>query len=586
MKANRHDHGRRGTAPGSGPRGRSGLAVPKLLGALVALLIVLIVLAWPLRIHPFDGWLHAVVGGPGEHPAVVAQAGEPGEQLYTCPMDPEVITTEPGTCPICKMDLVPVKEAPDEGAGAAGALARSPAGAEAALRERAAADEAAGRPAPQLWTCGMHPQVIQEEPGTCPICKMDLVPLRVDEGAEAGPVGAPEAAAAGAEGGGERRILFYRNPMDPSITSPVPRKDEMGMDYVPVYADEAAAGAQGAVVTIDPVVQQNMNVVTEPVRRQDLRREIRTVGYLDYDQQRMVSVTTKYSGFIEKVHVSYLGEPVRRGEPLFEVYSPELVQTEQELLSARRYADRMRDAPGDAAQRAQALYDAVRARLGYWDIAPAQIRRLEETGRVFRTLTVTAPAGGVVMKRMDGLEGMAIKPGMELMHIADLSSLWLAAEVYENQLPWVDVGSTATMTLDYFPGESFTGRVRYVEPQVSQKTRSVGVTLEVPNPGGRLRPGMYATVAFEPVVARDAVVVPAQAVLRTGERDLVVVALGGGRFAPREVVLGPEGHGLVQILSGLQAGESVVTSSQFLIDSESNLRAAIQKMIAERAQRD
>jgi len=421
-----------------------------------------------------------------------------------------------------------------------------------------------------LWTCGMHPQVVEDKPGQCPICGMDLVPLR-EEGS----------GAAVAKPSGEREILFYRNPMDPTITSPAPRKDDMGMDYVPVYADEAeSAATDGAVVTINPAVQQNMNVVTERVERRDISHRIRTVGYLDYDQEKMVSVTTKYPGFIEKTYVNYVGQPVRKGEPLFEIYAPELVQTEQELLSALRYATSLGRAPEETRRRAEALVEAAQLRLSYWDISDEQVRQLEETGEVFRTLQVATPAGGVVMKRMPGLEGMAVRPGMELLHIADLSDLWLTVEIFEDQLPWLDIGSTATVTMTYFPGEIFHGRVRYIEPEVSEKTRTIRLTLEVPNRGSRLRVGMYATVVFEPLAATNAIAAPSEAVLRTGERNVVIVALGEGRFAPREVRLGPQGEGFVQILEGLSDGDEIVTSAQFLIDSESNLREAIQKMIA------
>jgi Cu(I)/Ag(I) efflux system membrane fusion protein len=405
------------------------------------------------------------------------------------------------------------------------------------------------------------------------------VPMKDSMGMDYVPVYADEAQQA--KSAGERKILFYRNPMDPTITSPVPMKDSMGMDYVPVYADEAQqAGSSGTDIRIDPSVVQNMNVVSAPVERRDLTREIRTVGYLDYDQQKMVSVTTKYSGFIEKVYANYIGEPVRRGAPLFEIYSPELVQSQEELLSAIAYTKRLADAPADARQRADALADAARTRLAFWDISDDQIQRLESSGKVQRTLTVTAPASGVLMMRMPGLEGMAVKPGMELFHIADLSTLWLSVEVFEDQLSWLRQGSEAAVSLAYFPGEVFHGRVRFVEPQVEEKTRTVGLRIEVPNPDGRLRAGMYATVRFSPVLAHDAVVVPSQAVLRTGERNLVVLALGQGRFEPRQVELGPEGDHYIQVLSGLQPGQKVVTSAQFLLDSESNLQAAIQNLVA------
>jgi RND family efflux transporter MFP subunit len=356
------------------------------------------------------------------------------------------------------------------------------------------------------------------------------------------------------------------------------------MDLVPVEAESEHLGGagreNGAIVTIDPMVVQNMNVVTRYVKRRDIAHEIRTVGYLEYDQERMVSVTTKFSGFIEKTYVNYIGQPVRKGEPLFEIYSPELVQTEQELLSAMRYVKSLANAPESARSRAVALLEAARQRLVFWDIATEQIRSLEESGELFRTLQIVAPASGVVMKRMPGLEGMATRPGMELLHIADLSNLWLSVEIFDDQLPWLDIGSPATVTLSYFPGVTYRGRVRYIEPEVSEKTRTVQLKLDVPNRDRRLRVGMYATVVFEPVAAADVITVPVEAVIRTGARDVVVVALGGGRFAPREVVLGPRGDGFIQVLDGLAEGEEIVTSAQFLIDSESNLREAVNKLLA------
>jgi RND family efflux transporter MFP subunit len=520
------------------------------LFANLAWLGIGVVLTWgllanPLGLSSLDSLRHRLLR---DHPASAQEpVARESAQLWTCGMHPEVIQEEPGTCPICHMDLVPLRA---EGAG------------------RTAATHTEGA---HQWTCPMHPEIVEDEPGSCPICHMDLVSPR----GEASPASAAS---------GPREVLFYRNPMDPTITSPAPAKDEMGMDYVPVYSNEVGDAAMGgATVTIDPTVVQNMNVLTAAAEKGELAREIRTVGYLEYDQQKMVSVTTKYPGWIEKVFVNYVGEPVRKGQPLFEIYSPELVQTEQDLLSAIEFARRMQDATEDAHRRALDLVEASRQRLGYWDVTQEQVRKLEETGKAFRTLTVVAPAGGVVMKRMPGLEGRAVRPGMELFHIADLSSLWLSVEAFEDQIRWLRVGSVAEVSLSSFPGETFKGRVRFIEPQISEATRTVPLKLEVPNRGGRLRAGMYATVRFRPVVARDAVLVPTPAVLRTGQRNLVVVTEGGGRFTPREVTLGVEGEGRVEILSGLRAGEEVVTSAQFLIDSESNLREAVQKLIAARS---
>ncbi len=439
--------------------------------------------------------------------------------------------------------------------------------------------EAGSDPDAELWTCSMHPHILEENPGECPICGMELVRVA---GALSG-----RGAVAPFGSTSEREILFYRNPMDPTITSPVAAKDEMGMDYLPFYADEAeqAMGA-GTTVSINPAVVQNMNVQTALVERRDLTHKVRTVGYLEYDQERMVTVTTKYTGWVEKVYVNYVGEPVRRGQPLFEVYSPELVQTEQELLSAieyaRKFATNMEDPAADARRRAEALVDAARTRLSYWDIAPEQIAELEETGEIFRTLKVVAPSSGLVMKRMPGLEGMAVKPGMETYHIANLSSLWLSVEIFEDQVAWVRERTPAEVRFTYFPGETFRGTVRFIEPEFSEKTRTLRVKLEVPNPGGRLRAGMFATVTFEPVAAPDALTVPSLAVLRTGQRSVVVLDLGEGRFAPRAVTLGHPGEEYVEVLEGLAEGDRVVTSAQFLIDSEANLQAAIQKMIAQR----
>lgn len=544
------------TSPkGAGKRGRRALAnLGWVLGGAV---LTLFLVADPLSLHPVDTWLHTVLSHrePGASEDGVA---EHEGMLWTCGMHPQVVQEEPGQCPICGMNLVPLDlgEAGHEGHDHEAAVAAS---------------------AATVWTCEEHPEIRESEPGECPIDGRPLVPVEPD-------------VAATAKTDGEREILFYRNPMDPSITSPVPRKDEMGMDYVPVYADEAEGEGQpalndGPVVFIDPATVQNMNVQTVPVERRTVAREIRTVGYLEYDQQKMVSVTTKYSGFIEKVYVNYVGEPVAEGQPLFEIYSPELVQTEQELLSALEYSRRMANAPEESRGRAESLVQAARQRLAYWDINPEQVERVEETGQVHRTLTVTAPGSGVVMMRMKGLEGMAARPGMELFHIADLSSLWLNVEVFEEQLSWVREGSMADVTLSYFPGEHFTGRVRYIEPEVSEKTRTVSLMLEVPNRNRKLKSGMYATVVFRPPAAESTVAVPSQAVLRTGQRNVVIVALGEGRFAPREVTLGVSGEGYVQVLEGLSGDETIVISSQFLIDSESNLKAAIQRMVAEKAEK-
>lgn len=416
----------------------------------------------------------------------------------------------------------------------------------------------------QLWTCGMHPEVIQDEPGLCPICHMELTPMGDSQSSD------HEHAAGNASG------ETWTCPMHPMIEEPAPGSCPIcGMDLVQSGEEEGDATEAGPEVALAPDVIQTMNVRTTRAGRRDLERTIRTVGHLEYDQEKMVSVTTRYAGFVERVWVHSDGEEVQRGQPLFEVYAPELVQTQKELLAAIRYAERLHDADPESRSRARAMVDAARTRLEYWDIPADQIAAIEDSGEIVRTVTVTSPATGVVMRRAHGLEGMAVKPGVEALHVAGFSTLWLTVEVFEHQLAWIEPGDGATIRFDYFPGETFTATVRTVEPEVSPRTRSVELVLEVPNPDGRLRVGMYATVEFEPVVARDAVAVPTESVIRTGERDVVVAALGDGRFVPREVELGIQADGFVQILEGLEAGDEIATSAQFLIDSESRLQAAV-----------
>ncbi len=425
-----------------------------------------------------------------------------------------------------------------------------------------------------LWTCGMHPEVIQDHPGTCPICRMELTPL------EASAVSRPEGPAE-----------LWTCPMHPEVIQDHPGACPIcGMDLVarpggqPGHDHEKASATPGTapIVALEPGVVQQMNVATALVERRNLARRVRTVGSLDYDQQRMVTVTTRFSGFVESSRVGSVGQPIRAGQPLFDIYSPDLVQTQRELIAAVAYAAELRGAPPEVRSRAEKLVEATRTRLSYWEIPPDEVAEIERTGVVMRTLTVRAPSSGVVMKLAHGLDGMALQPGMDVVHLADLSRMLLTVEVFEDQQAWLRPGTTATATFDSLPGRQVEARVRYIEPEVNPTTRTVQLVLELPNEDNALRVGMYATVVFAPVAVHDAVVVPAQAVIRTGERDVVVVALGEGRFQPREVTLGLEADGVFEVRSGLAPGETIVTSAQFLIDSESNLEAAIQKMIAAR----
>ncbi len=430
----------------------------------------------------------------------------------------------------------------------------------------------------QLWTCGMHPQVILDEPGYCPICGMELVPLK-QEPAEAKVT--PEPSEKPIEKA-DKKILYWRAPMDPTYISDKPGKSPMGMDLIPVYEGEEEISA-GPTVVIDPVVVHNIGVQTAPVKKMDLYRIIRTVGHLDYDEEKLYRVNIKFSGWIEKLYVDETGQAVRTGQPMLEIYSPELVTTQEEYLLALSNAKKLEESPfGEISTSARSLLESTRRRLLYWDITEKQIKDLEEKGIISKTMSLYSPVDGIVVSKM-AEQGMHVKSGMDLYRIADLSTIWVYAHIYEYEVPWVKVGQTVEMELPYIPGEVFQGRVDYIYPYLDQKTRDVKIRLVFPNPGLDLKPEMYANVRIESRLGRAVTAVLGEAIIRSGKRNVAFVAKGGGKFEPRDVIVGAEGQdGYVEILAGLQSGEEVVTSAQFLLDSESRLKEAIQKMLETR----
>ena len=425
--------------------------------------------------------------------------------------------------------------------------------------------------AKQLWTCGMHPQVIQDEPGNCPICGMKLVPVKQADAPPSQPVLAK----------GERKIKYWRAPMDPNYISDKPGKSPMGMDLIPVYEDEQPA-ASG--IRVDPGFLQNFAVRTAVAEKGSIPVEIRTLGTLTYNEKNIASVNTKFEGWIEKANVNYIGEPVRKGQVLFEIYSPQLVTTQQEYLASLQYLERLKAGGNpEAIERAAALVQASRERLRYWDITESQIDDLKQSGKITRTLAMLSPASGVVVAKMDkALEGMRLSPGMNVYKIADLSTVWAQIEVYEYQLQYLRLGQGARITIDAFPGRTWSGKIIYLDPSLNQQTRTLKAYVEIANRDSKLRPEMYANVELRTPAVPGAVKVPSEAILHTGDRSVVIVEKGKGLFEPREVQLGAIGGGYQEVRQGLRAGETVVTSSQFLIDSESNLKEAINKMLAAR----
>jgi RND family efflux transporter MFP subunit len=397
---------------------------------------------------------------------------------------------------------------------------------------------------------------------------------------------APATPAASAQGGSsgaapQRKIKYWRAPMNPNYISNKPGKSPMGMDLIPVYEDEMA---QETGIRVDPNFVQNFGVRTATAELGSIPVDIRTIGLLDYNQKNLVLVNTKYGGWIEKAYVNYVGEPVTRGQVLFEIYSPQLVTTEQEYLSTLQYVRQLeKAAEPDAVERARSLLNATRERLRYWDITDAQIQQLQQTGTIMRTLKVFSPVSGVVTEKMsDSLEGMNLTPGMNVYKIADLSTIWAGIEVYEDDIRYMQLGRQADITVDAFPNRHWTGKVIYIDPNISPQTRTLKVSVQIPNPHGILRPQMYANVEIRVPAVSRAVKIPEEAVLHSGERSVVIVEKAKGLFEARNVKLGALGGGSREILSGVQPGETVVTSSQFLIDSESNLKEAVQKMLTER----
>ena len=412
----------------------------------------------------------------------------------------------------------------------------------------------------QLWTCGMHPNVISEEPGQCPICGMNLTPIKRTVGEE--DTGTEHEADTEHEAATEEAAQEGITEQDSSMAM-IPSRD--------------------ASIVIDPVTIQNIGVQTTPVQERPLTRSIRTVGHLDYNEELLSRINIKYPGWIERLYVNETGQQVSAGDPLLDIYSPEMVAAQEEYLLAYQNHKNLEGSEFETISKgAKSLLDASRRRLLYWDVTEAQIKALEERGAITRTLTIYAPSKGIVVERMAEM-GMRVTPGTDLYRMADLSSIWVFAHVYDADAPWLSPGLNAEMELPYNPGKVYRGTIDYIYPYLDRASRDIKIRLVFPNRDLELKPQMYANIRLSARSERPVLVIPGDAVIRSGERNVVFVALDGGKFEPREVTLGMEGRdGYVQAMSGVSAGEQVVTSAQFLIDSESRLQEAIQKMLDHR----
>lgn len=375
------------------------------------------------------------------------------------------------------------------------------------------------------------------------------------------------------------KIIYWRAPMDPMEIYDEPGKSKMGMDLVPVYEDEAEAGGDedglvgGVDIKIDPVVQQNMGLKTARVQKGGLSHTIRTYGHITYDDTRTFAVSAKAGGWVEKLHADYTGYFVEKGAPLYQIYSPSLVAAQEEYLTAFKNFTRHKTPFNDE------LLTSAKKRLSFFDIGNQEIKEIETTGRVRRQMTIRSPYTGVVIQKKI-LEGAYVKPGASLFTISDLSRVWVEAHIFEYEQTRVRLGQTVEMILSFEPDRIYSGEITYIFPYLQPKTRDVVIRIEFDNPDLVLKPDMFARIHIETGQGSEGLSIPAEAVIHSGDSKIVFVQKNGGKFSPRQVTIGMAlDGGNTQVITGLSQDETVVVSGQFLLDSESKLKEAIQKMM-------
>lgn len=423
------------------------------------------------------------------------------------------------------------------------------------------------------YHCPMHPTYVADHPGDCPICGMRLVPIGArDTREEAKPETKPAA------NGAQQAAPRYVCPMDPEVVSDKPgRCPKCGMALVLAKQDVPAQVPAGlAPITVGEEGLKLAGVQSAEARAGGLRYSLRTVATVAVDERRVRVVTTKVQGFVEKLFVTYTGQLLRQGEPMLALYSPELLAAEEEYLRLREAAK----GPLGAKEESAELLRAARRRLELYDVPEALIARLEKGGQAQRVVTFPAPFGGTVTGK-GVFAGQQVVPGMELFTVTDLSKVWIEAEVYESEARLVAPGQVARFSLPYDPGREFSGKVAYIYPSISAQSRTLRLRFDLANTDFALKPGMFVNAELR-LEAKEGVVIPASAVLDTGLRQVVYVDSGQGRYVPRQVTVGVRHEGMAQILSGLAAGERVVTKGNFLLDSESRLRAAMPQAPADK----
>ena len=372
-----------------------------------------------------------------------------------------------------------------------------------------------------------------------------------------------------------KRLLYYRNPMGLPDTSPAPKKDPMGMDYIAVYeggADEEAVPENQLKISTDKI--QKLGVRTEAAQLRNLDKTLRAAGRIEPDERRLYTIAPKFEGYVERLHVNVTGQAVSKGQALFEVYSPELVSAQREYAIAVQGVDSLKDAASETQSGMKQLAQATLLRLKNWDISAEQIASMAKSGTTQRTLTFRSPANGIVMEKK-AIQGMRFMPGEMLYQVVDLSSVWVIADVFEQDIGLVKNGAKVKVKINAYPDKEFAGTVTYVYPTLKAETRTVPIRVELANPGLLLKPSMFAQVEMSVGARASVVTVPNSAVIDSGTRQIVLISHGEGRFEPREVKLGGRSDANVEVISGVKEGDLVVVAANFLIDAESNLKAAV-----------
>ena len=457
---------------------------------------------------------------------------------------------------------------------------------------RSAAASTNGERKVVYWYDAMNPQHHSNRPGKAPD-GMDLVPFYEVQPASAGgqvssaassdtgtmPGMSMKGSTAGNEPGAERKVLYWYDPMHPKYKTDKPGiAPDCGMTLVPKYADDESLSTMPMGTVVIPADKQVLaGVRTSVVERKSLVREIHTTAQIVADETKIAHIHVKVAGYIDQVYVNFVGQLVEKGQPLFTLYSPDLVSTQEEYLIAKRGETTLGSAPfADVADGAKSLLRSTRERLKLWDVTDDQITQLDKTGKVVKDLTFYSPITGFVTDRK-AFPQTSVTPDTELYTVSDLSTVWAEAAIYEYEVPYVRIGQKMSLTLSYYPGKTYTGKISYIYPTVDSQTRTVKVRLQLSNPGFALKPQMFADAQLR-VDYGVKVLVPQEAVLDSGEEKQVFVVHEGGLFEPRKVTLGPVMEGNVAVLSGLKAGETVVTSGNFLVDSESRLKSSMSGM--------